>query len=244
MFLSVDLFLFRMINQVWIHPVGDWFFPFITDSKTWIPIWVILALLLLIKGHRKGRVTLLLIILCVGLTDFTAAKIIKPTVKRIRPSRLLREYMPLTEKMGFYLHKQSEGITLSPAQTDSLIMIQNQVRILEDSLSLTPEKFRALSHIRILDGYGGRWSFPSNHAANFAAVAFVLTFFYRRRKIIPWIAVFLVAYSRVYVGRHYPADVIFGVLYGLFLAWIICSLWQYMLYRKTLKKIKGVSETP
>lgn len=244
MFLSVDLYLFRMINQIWVHPAGDWFFPFITEAKTWVPVWIILILLLLIRGKRKGQTAILLIIISVGLTDFTAAKIIKPGAKRIRPSRLLREYTPLRDKMDNYLVQVENDTALIPEQNDSLIFLQHKIRALEDSLALTPEKIRALAHIRILDGYGGRWSFPSNHAANFAAIAFVFTFFYRKLRFIPWIIVFLVAYSRVYVGRHYPADVVFGVIYGIFLAWIVCSLWQYLLYRKTLRKLKGVEKTP
>jgi hypothetical protein len=195
-------------------------------------------------GKRKGRTALLLIIISVGLTDFTAAKIIKPTTKRIRPSRLLREYIPLKEQMDDYLQLPEEEITMRPEYKDSLTLLQSQLLMLEDSLALTPEKLKALSNIRLLDGYGGRWSFPSNHAANFAAIAFVITFFYRKRRIIPWVIVSLVAYSRVYVGRHYPADVLFGVIYGLLLAWMACTLWQYLLYRKTLQKIKGAEKTP
>jgi len=227
---------------MWIHPLGDWFFPFITEAKTWIPLWIFLLLFLLIKGKRKGRTVILLIILSVGLTDFTAAKVIKPSVKRIRPSRLMREYIPLKEQLDDYLILSGEN--MAPERKDSLTLLQNKVLALEDSLVLTPEKIRTLTHIRLLDGYGGRWSFPSNHAANFAAIAFVLTFFYRKRRILPWLIVFLVSYSRVYVGRHYPADVLFGVLYGITIAWVICSAWQYVLYRQILYKLKGVETTP
>jgi membrane-associated phospholipid phosphatase len=71
----------------------------------------------------------------------------------------------------------------------------------------------------LLKKCAGGYSFISNHAANHFGMAtfFFLTF----RKIIPrfaWIGfawAALVAYSQVYVGVHYPLDVISGALLGL-----------------------------
>jgi len=66
---------------------------------------------------------------------------------------------------------------------------------------------------------GGHQSFISNHAANHFGMA---TFFYLTfRKVIPkwaWIGfpwAFMVAYSQIYVGVHYPLDVIAGAILGL-----------------------------
>lgn len=227
-----------------IHPGLDLFFTFVTDPKSWIPVWIVLALFLLIKGKRKGRVTFFLIILAFGVTDFTAARFIKPGAGRIRPSRLLREYMPLKEDMEILRFEVEMRKNPSAALEDSLQHLSTRVYHLEDSLALSPEKIRALKNIRRLDGYGGRWSFPSNHAANFAAIASVLTFFYRKRRYIPWIIVVLVAYSRVYVGRHYPMDVVAGILYGFLIGRFFCSLWQGWLYKKMLIKQKSAIKAP
>jgi undecaprenyl-diphosphatase len=57
-------------------------------------------------------------------------------------------------------------------------------------------------------------SFPSSHAVNMAAIAAVLVSFYRRAW---WVWVMLagtVGFSRVYVGVHYPGDVLFGWILG------------------------------
>ncbi len=64
-----------------------------------------------------------------------------------------------------------------------------------------------------LMGAGG-WSFPSNHAANSFAACVVLGLAYRR-----WLAALLglagtIAFSRVYVGVHYPSDVLAGAVLG------------------------------
>lgn len=75
-----------------------------------------------------------------------------------------------------------------------------------------PRPFRALEDVRQLVG-AHDFSFPSSHAANtFAAGVFLALRFARFR----WILVLptLVAYSRVYVGVHYPLDVLAGALLG------------------------------
>ncbi|RKY49315.1 MAG: hypothetical protein DRP86_05575, partial [Candidatus Neomarinimicrobiota bacterium] len=73
----------------------------------------------------------------------------------------------------------------------------------------------------------------------FFTVAAVLTFFYRKRRFIPWLMAVLVAYSRVYVGRHYPLDVLAGAVLGFVIGRLLCTLWQAWLYQKILAKQKS-----
>ena len=68
------------------------------------------------------------------------------------------------------------------------------------------------------------WSMPSNHAANFFAVATILAWFYRKYRFCFFFFAVLVAYSRVAVGVHYPFDVISGALLG----YGIARLWLYL----------------
>ncbi len=58
------------------------------------------------------------------------------------------------------------------------------------------------------------WSFPSNHAAIAAAAAVALLFVSRRLGAIAAVAALAMAVSRVWVGAHYPHDVMAGVLVG------------------------------
>ncbi len=76
------------------------------------------------------------------------------------------------------------------------------------------------------DGHcGGKYGFMSSHAANTFALASLIYMTMRKhyRKIgwvmFPWAAV--VSYSRIYMGAHFPGDVICGAALGLILGFVI-----------------------
>ncbi|WP_421903356.1 phosphatase PAP2 family protein [Maridesulfovibrio sp.] len=82
--------------------------------------------------------------------------------------------------------------------------------------------------------YGFTWfsgkylqnSFPSGHTLRIFSLATAIALILPRKKYIPFILAALVGISRVVVGKHYPADVIFGCFIG-----ITCALWtHYFLY--------------
>jgi len=57
-------------------------------------------------------------------------------------------------------------------------------------------------------------SFPSNHMANTTALVSFLSWVFPQGTIFYWIYAFLMGYSRVYVGVHFPIDVIGGAFIG------------------------------
>ncbi|MFE2884229.1 phosphatase PAP2 family protein [Streptomyces graminifolii] len=64
----------------------------------------------------------------------------------------------------------------------------------------------------------GDWSFPSNHATIAAAAAVALFFVSRLLGAVAAVAALAMALSRVWVGVHYPHDVVAGVAVGALLA--------------------------
>lgn len=67
----------------------------------------------------------------------------------------------------------------------------------------------------------GDWSFPSNHAVIAAAAAVALLLADRRTARIAVPAALLMAASRVWVGVHYPHDVVVGLVIGGLAAWAL-----------------------
>ena len=73
-------------------------------------------------------------------------------------------------------------------------------------------------------------SFPSGHASNTFAGATVITLFYRRWGWLAFLPAVLVSYSRIYVGSHWPFDVIVSCLMGVGIALFVVAsmgaLWR------------------
>ncbi|MEV6955123.1 phosphatase PAP2 family protein [Streptomyces sp. NPDC051183] len=70
----------------------------------------------------------------------------------------------------------------------------------------------------------GDWSFPSNHAAIAGAAAVALALAVRRLALLTVPLALLMAFSRVFVGVHYPHDVAMGLLLGGSLAALVVLL--------------------
>lgn len=72
----------------------------------------------------------------------------------------------------------------------------------------------SIPHTLLLVSRSADFGFPSDHAVMAAAVATGLCYVNRRLGILAWIAGVLLAFSRVYVGAHYPHDVAAGLVLG------------------------------
>lgn len=96
--------------------------------------------------------------------------------------------------------------------------------------------------VHIVDGYrAGRLSFPSSHAANTFAVATLMSLLFRRWKFTIFIFLWalLNCYSRVYLGVHYPGDLIVGMIVGTLIGWIIYIITKIVLSYWKLSHGKG-----
>ncbi len=120
------------------------------------------------------------------------------------------------------------------------VLLSDFISTLLKGLFARPRPCQTLDGIRLLVGCGGSYSMPSGHATNiFAATVFLGLRF--KKLLIPLLAVaFLVGLSRIYVGVHYPSDVVAGALLGSLIAVIFVEadrravprLYEYIRKRK------------
>ena len=86
---------------------------------------------------------------------------------------------------------------------------------------------------------GGRFGFVSSHAANTFAVAAFLTPVLRNYR--PWLGIvlylwaFISSYSRIYLGFHYPGDILCGAILGILIGLILWEVFQLIVIRKIWK---------
>lgn len=168
-FYSIDTWLLHFINNTLSNPLLDKFFPFITEVKNWYVAYIILFLILVIKGGRIGRVASIALIFLIIATDQFSSFFLKNLFARVRPCNVF---------------------------TDLNVLVT------------CTESF----------------SFPSSHAVNNFAVAMFFTKLFPKLKWSFFIVAILQAFSRPYVGVHYPSDVVGGALIGLFFGYIFAFL--------------------
>lgn len=160
------LLFFNGLNTPWL----DSAMFFLTDGRTWLPLFLITIIFIIVKFRGKGFFILLFIGLVIALGDQISSSLLKPLVGRLRPSH----------------EPHLEGI------------------------------------LHIVNNYkGGLFSFVSSHATNSFGVATMLWLLIGKQ--YKWISLFFVwaaifSFTRIYLGVHYPSDIIAGAALGIALA--------------------------
>lgn len=123
------------------------------------------------------------------------------------------------EKRYWWLPLAAIGICFLLADRGSVVLFKDTVCRLRPC--------HALQDVHMFrEGCGGQYGFVSSHAANAFAL---LTFFWLRYRktrvkavsICLMIWVLLVCYSRIYLGKHYPGDILCGALFGILVGGLV-----------------------
>ena len=118
-----------------------------------------------------------------------------------------------------------------------LLADQGSVHLFKDTVCrLRP--CHALEGVRMFRTHcGGQYGFVSSHAANaFALVSFILLTLkaYASTKCHTYVAIALIVwavatcYSRAYLGKHYPGDLLCGALFGVLVGWLVWMIFKWV----------------
>lgn len=94
----------------------------------------------------------------------------------------------------------------------------------------------AVENVRLIVGTTGGFSFPSSHAVNNFAMAALFSYHYPRARISLFVFAFLVAFSRIYLGLHYPSDMLGGAVIGMGIGFLIAISFDFVEKRFFLRK--------
>lgn len=141
-----------------------------------------------------------------------------------------------------YLVYRKEGakkLLVLLAFTGLLILLTDQT---SNQTKHAIKRYRPSHNIEIMnqvhtvnDYRGGQYGFFSGHASNSFGIATLLFFMLASRpmwfRLICFLWAGITAYSRIYLGVHYPSDIIVGTLVGIIWGLIIFELMQYTFNR-------------
>lgn len=137
----------------------------------------------------------------------------------------------------FLIKERKKKIWVSLLIIALMVIATDQVSVLvKDTVQrLRPchdEAIKPLLHL--VKGCGGKYGFVSSHAANSFGVATFFTIFFRKHRwagILLMIWAMLVSYSRIYLGVHYPGDILGGALLGTIFGLLFYSLDKLLLLK-------------
>ena len=175
---QIDSELFLFINLGLQNRFFDLLMPILTEFKYWRIPFFLGMLVILVFGNKKMRISAILLLIILGITDASVNMVLKPWIGRVRPCNVFTE-------------------------------------------------------VHLLAGCSHSGSFPSSHAANIFGAGTILSYFYRKIWVA-WLTIAIsVSFSRIYVGVHYPLDVLAGVFYGVLCGVLIILIYNHIYLKET-----------
>jgi undecaprenyl-diphosphatase len=94
-----------------------------------------------------------------------------------------------------------------------------------------PRPFVALNFIPLIDQSPKEGAFPSGHASFFFALSTIVYLYNKKAGIIFYIASFFIIIARVFVGVHWPSDILAGAVLGILMGWFLNKIFRKHAHR-------------
>lgn len=202
-FYAIDSTAFRAVNHGTANGAFDVVMPFITEPAPFLYVLIPLLLVLGLWSTRPGA---------------TAAGGTNPRGVGPRGAGAAAEAVVGSPRLRVLWCVLLVAVAVTIGDRVNSVLIKNWVG--------RDRPCAALQEVRLLRPCGGGRSFPSSHAVNIAAFAVIAGAFFRRFRPYGIALAAAICYSRVYVGVHYPADVLGGAALGAGLAWGLLWVWR------------------
>ncbi len=179
----------------------DWLMLAISGTAMWIPLYLLIIYLVL-RSHGWQRLLLFLLLVgaSMGLADLIAGI--------FKHSGMLGDLLPnFQPRLRPMFDPTLEGLDISP---DSLRVLRKHALLADASVHVPIEVIQ------------GRYGTVSAHASTICALCYLSASVLKRRwfTVLMLVCTLLICYSRIYLAKHFPMDILWGALLGIVLGWI------------------------
>ena len=203
--------LLTLINRVWTSPALDALMAVMSSINFWAVPLIVLVAAIGIYGGFRGRAMLVVMALTLFISDSVVGNGLKHFIQRPRPNEVvagvrivtLNFHHPIPRLLALFSHPATEPKGHRNANAWVQISYSRP----------DPDKAQ------------GR-SFPSDHTLNNFCAAVILTCFYRRLGWLFFFPATVVAYSRIYVGSHWPSDVAISIVMAIGMSLLLLAFYE------------------
>jgi len=203
---SFDSQLFVFLNSLFHHRLWEMFLVMLASKWLWLFGHVLLGVVLMVGGYQRMsplQRSVKTLFMRGGICPLAILLSLTLVLSHVLSSYVLKE--TIQRERPCYGNNDSNNDSNKEFSPSRMSQEQRTKRI-----------FQPL-------GCHSRYGMPSNHGVHFAALAAGVWWFFGSSMLAFWLALVavIVGFSRVFLGLHYPADVVVGWGFGIGVVWLI-----------------------